>query len=160
MNRGSVLAFDVIFSIGLIIILVVAAALIIHMVVPYLGSDVACINGQKSHIKEINDTINDIKLTGITQIMKFKVESCVRCMWFDGGSNNQYNEIKIKWVGQGSDDDPQTIGVGVPWSGFGQRPDNGQTCGDGGTEQVKGGQWCTVEITPNRIMVVSGCETT
>jgi len=156
MNRGSVLAFDVVFSIGLIIVLAIAAALIIHMLIPYVGRNVACINGQKSNLKEINDTIDDVKLTGITQIMKFKVESCVRCIWFDDDND----EIRIKFTTQAYDEEPFIFGVGLTWSNFGTEPDNDETCGDGDTQQVKGGQWCTLEITPNQINVVSGCETT
>jgi len=155
--KGSTLPFDVIFSIGLIIILFIGAAIVIHMLVPYLGSNVACIDGQKANIKEINDTIEDVRLTGITQIMKFKVESCVRCMWYDDVSF----EIKFKWSGQGTGDQPQTFGVGVPWNfnvGGYEEPDNDKTCGDGGTRQIAGGQWCTFEISSNRIDRVSGCE--
>jgi len=152
MNIGSVLALDVIFSIGLILILFIAAAIVIHMLVPYV-SNVGCIDGQKANIKEINDTIENVRLTGITQIMKFKVESCVRCMWYND------SHINFKWTGQGVSDDPQSFGVGVPWN-FNKiseyaKPSDDKTCGTG---QIAGGQWCTFEITSNFVDVVSGCE--
>ena len=154
MNRGSVLAFDVIFSIGMILILFIAAALVIHMVVPYLGSNVACIDGQKSQIKEIDDAIENVKLTGITQIMKFKVENCVRCMWYNG------THINFKWTGQAINEEPQSFEVSVPWNDFGTPPlpPDENKCGGGDTDQIAGGQWCTLEISPNRVFKVSGCD--
>ena len=148
MSKGSALSFDVIFSIGLIIIMFIAAAIVIHMVVPYLGSNVACIDGQKSQIIEINDTINEIKFSGITQIMKFKVESCVSCMWYDDVSY----QLKVKWVGQAVGDEPQSFGMILVWNNFGKKPSDGKTCSD---EQIKGGESCTLEITPNVVNVVS-----
>jgi len=149
--KGSTLPFDVIFSIGLIIILFIGAAIVIHMLVPYLGSNVACIDGQKANIKEINDTIENVKFNGITQIMKFKIESCVMCAGFD----NVNNQLNIRWVGQGVKDKPESFGIAETWNGFGEKIVENEECD---TNHLAGGQWCTFEITPEKVDVVSGCD--
>ncbi len=149
------LSVDVIFSIGLAVILIVGTWLVIGVVFPYLGSEVACQNGQIEHIIEINDVVKDVKLTGITQIMKFKVENCVKCMWYFGDEDKKL--IKIKWTTEGDEDEPQNMEVDVVWNNFGEdtppKP-NKKNCDD---NDITGNKWCTLEVSPNRVNVVGDC---
>jgi len=148
------LSVDIIFSIGIAIILAAGTWLVMGVVFPYWGDEVACQNGQKSHIIEINDVVEDVKFMGITQIIKFKVENCVECMWYD---HDDPLKLQIKWTSQGAGEDSDDYEVTVPWNSFGTPPSDPakpNTC-DG--DQINGGAWCTLEVSPEQINVVGEC---
>jgi len=139
--KGSTLPFDVIFSIGLILIMFIAVAIVIHMLVGSLSNS-ACIDGQTTNIMDINDIAEDVNFMGggLIQIAKFKILSCVQCVAFDSSTN----KLKVKYVTQGATEEPKTFDTPSVWNGIDDWEGIGKDCKNA-TISI-GGKTCTLEI--------------
>jgi hypothetical protein len=137
---------DLIFNIAFATVLVSGLAISFLFLFPYLGNEAACINGQKENVIELNEIVKNVRLTGGSQVIKFHVENCVDCLWYENG------DIKIKWDGK---DNPTSIHVeaSATWEGFGSAPVDDLCNG------INGGKRCTLELTsyPYRVRVVGDC---
>ena len=93
--------------------------------------------GQRLRIEKINSTSEEAKVTGVETTTKFKVASCVECMWFDEDNK----QLKIRWIGMSETEDPEDIGVSVAWNGIGI---SYETC-------LVGGSSCMVTIDETKV---------
>jgi hypothetical protein len=128
-------------SVALALLFVIAAALMINLIFPH-SSRTDCMKGQRLNIEKVNSTANEAKVTGVTTITKFRVESCVECIWYEDPL-----KLKIRWIGMSETEGPETIGVSVAWNGIGS---NGET--DSCPSNSKEGDiMCTVQISSNLV---------
>ncbi len=149
------LSVNTILSIALVVMFIIAAALIIGLLFPYVGTKGGCPGAQRLHIEEINSTVEDAKTYGITYILKFRVEDCVECMWYD----DSLQSLRIRWVGMSTTDEAVIIGVSVPWNCIGENDpvDDDLSCSDVSGENIKGGTACVLEINYNRVTNIDVC---
>ncbi len=141
------LSVKVILSIALIVIFVIAAASLFYVLFPYVGTKGGCKAAQRLHIERINSTVEDAKAYGITYVLKFRVEDCVECMWFEAP-----DKLRIRWTRMSTTDEAVTIGVSVPWNNFPTNSDvdgDPLTCGD---DTIKGSTACVFEVKPEEVI--------
>lgn len=136
-----------IISVALIVIFVISAAVIFGILFPSIGTRVGCSAAQRLHIEEINSTVKDAKTYDTTYNLKFRVEDCVECMWYDDPNL----QLKIRWTEMSATDEAVIIGVSVPWNIGDNADGDDYTCSLTPTDNLKGDTTCVFEVTYNAV---------
>jgi len=154
MSKG--ISVQTMLSIALAVIFIIAIALIIQLLFPY-STKRDCMKGQRLLIEEIDSMSIDAKTTGTTYIYKFKVESCVECMWYN--LNGTQDELRVRWKGMSTTDGPVIINVSTAWNigdnNIPPAPIDEFSCDPGDAENLKGGNAYAFEIKANGIEQLS-----
>ena len=140
MSKKSVISIEYCLMIALATILVIGIITILQYIFPeWFGWN--CIIAQRDHIKEMNDITEEVFTMGITRVVKFKVEECVQCIWYDTVDDC----LKVKWT---TAETPESISIPMKWNGI----DESSDCF---SEVLDGGSTCLFEITPAAITLQS-----
>ena len=133
MKKG--ISISTILSFAMATMLVIAAALVIHLMFPYIGTKGGCYALQRLHIEEIDSMSKDAELTGTTYLLKFKIEDCVECMWYYPNTtfNPAQDQIKIRWDDMSTTDYAVIMNVTNAWDigDNGGNPNDDNKCVEG-----------------------------
>jgi len=151
MKKG--ISVQTILCIALAVMFIIAAALIIGLLFPY-ATQGECIKGQRLHIEEIESYSRDAITTGTTYTLKFKVEDCVDCFWYYDNTAINQDQLKIRWVGMSTTDDPVIMNVSVPWHIGTNSGGDDKTCSSQSDENLKGGTTWVLEIKYNGVDIL------
>ncbi len=86
-------------SVKWMLIVVIVIILVIGMVSTYfhffprVEGGWACIQRQKSNIDEVLTAIDEVMWTGEEQIIRFTIEKCTKCIWYNDGD---VNDLKLE----------------------------------------------------------------
>jgi hypothetical protein len=142
-----------ILSFAMATMLIIAVALVIRLMFPYIGVKGGCPAVQRLNIEEIESMAKDAKLTATTYVVKFKVEDCVECMWYYDDTALSQDQIKVRWTGMSTTDDPVIINVNASWGiGDNNGPVNDKTCTD---HSISGNTVLLLEVTPDYVNKLS-----
>lgn len=132
--------------IAIIIILVIGLVGTVQLFFPWLGTGFSCIQLQRSHIDEVNTVIEEVLLTGEEQIIRFRVEECTMCIWYN--STDAVNDIHILEVEYEAAN--ESFLTPMKWDGDIDSSDSGRPdCQPGHLVGREGRKVCTVDITVN-----------
>ena len=141
-NKKSQLSVKWILITAIIIILVIGLIGMVQLFFPWLGTGFSCIKLQENHIFDMNTLIEEVKLTGEEQIVRFRVEECTKCIWF----NTEDGQLEVEYKAGSSRSYPTPL----VWSG---NIDDESSCSDGHLVGTEGRKVCMVDITVNSLVV-------
>ena len=130
--------------IAIVVILLIGLVSAFQIFFPWL-SGYSCIQRQRNHINDIFTVIDDVQLNGDEQIVRFRIDECTKCIWFNTTSENNNYKLQVEYTAAN-----ESFSTSVMWNGDidhgnGGRPD---PC-----EKLVGENTCTVDITFNNVEV-------
>ena len=141
MNKKSFISVKWMLTIVIIIILVIGLFGVVHLFFPWWGWT-SCVQLQRSNIYEVNDVIEEVLLNGEEQVIRFRVEECTKCIWF----NSEDHKLEVKY---GSDGD--SFSTLLAWNGdidiSEEEPDECEL------DYLVGPKACTLVITVDSVQV-------
>jgi len=140
MNKKSFTEVEWMLTIAIILILVIGLVGTVFVFFPWMERGWSCIQLQRSRIDEVNTAIEEVLLTGEEQIIRFGVEECTKCIWYNG---TEYPKLEVEYEAAN-----ETFLTPRPWNGI----DTNSGCTDNGGVLV-GQKTCEVDITVNSIDV-------
>jgi len=128
--------------IAITIILVIGLVATIQLFFPWLEWT-SCIQLQRSNIDKVNTAIEEVLLNGEEQIVRFEVERCVTCIWYNSTDSTLVVEYEAS---------NETFSTPRPWTGTIDIGNGGKpTCN---SDNLVGEKTCEVYIAVNRVEVV------
>ncbi len=145
MDKKSFISVNQLLIIIIAVIMIVSFFTALMIFFPWVLGSFTCPQRQRDHINEINTIAEDAKLTGITYIVRFKVEYCVKCIWYN--TAHQLLEVEFEsWK--------ESFSTPLPWVGI---DEDLTDCNEAGV--LKTDKVCNFEINPNtnQILVIQPC---
>ena len=143
--KKSFLSVKMMLIMAITLILVIGLIATLQIFFPFL-TGLSCIQRQRNNIDRITEAINEVLLTGNKQIVRFKVEDCAKCIWYNctdecENDQNDYRKIEVQYIGAN-----ETVPTPIVWNNI----DTQAGCPG---EILKGPKVCEIEITTNSVDV-------
>lgn len=81
--KKSFLSVNYMLVIAIIIIIVIGIISTFFLFFPWLERGFSCIQLQRENIYELTNTIEEVLLSGEERVVRFRVEECTKCIWYN-----------------------------------------------------------------------------
>jgi hypothetical protein len=131
-------------TIAIVVILLIGLVSAFQIFFPWL-SGYSCIQRQRNHINDVFTVIDDVQLNGDEQIVRFRIDECTKCIWFNTTSENNNYKLQVEYKVAN-----ESFSTPVIWNGDIDHGNGGEpvTC-----ENLVGEKTCSVDIKVNSIEV-------
>jgi len=144
MNKKSWISVNTMLQIAIAVILVIGVLATAQLFFPWVLTGFTCPQLQRQNIDEVITIIEEVMLTGDEQIVKFKVESCTKCIWLKTMEDDPSNFFLIVEF----ESTEESVSTPVVWNGI----DTDSDCTDHGGVLV-GEKACVIDIKYNSVEV-------
>lgn len=132
--------------IAIVVILIIGLVAAVQIFFPWL-SGYSCIQRQRNHINDVFTVIDDVRQSGEKQIVRFRVDECTKCIWFNSTMENNNYKLEVEYEAAN-----ESFYTPVQWNGDIDRGDGGRpTCQQG---NLVGQKTCDVDISVNSVDVI------
>jgi len=145
MNKKSFLSVKWTLIIVIIIILVIGLIGTVQLFFPWLEKGFSCIQLQRSNIDEVITVIEEVLLTGEEQIIRFRVEKCTECIWYND-EDPDHPKLEVEYE---TSSESFFVPSQIAWTGI----DTASGCPWGYLVGTEGRKTCTIDITVSSVLV-------
>ena len=145
LNKKSFTEVEWMLIVAIIIILVIGLVAAVQLFFPWVGKS-SCIQLQRNNIDEVITVIEEVLLNGDEQIVRFRVEECTKCIWYNyTDSDKPKLEVEYEAANESFLVPP------VAWDGDVDKSDAGRP--ECKPENLVGQKTCDLDITVNSVYV-------